>query len=431
MGKISNYLEMIEDIQNRTPQKEAVCTGNSSLTYRELFLLVKEKQKKWKPSAKKQLYFIQKEHALDQLTEFLTCQGMGYVPVILPKDTASDHRDALVQKLSAETKIPEEACMAVMTSGTSDENKLLFRTFESWYNYFSIQNEVFHITSESRLFMQGSLAFTGNMNLYMAQLSAGATILSEDRFDPRLWIKEIKQWRADGIYLIPTKLHVLYQALKHEDLAPIEEIETILSGSQSLGKKDALKLKTFFPKAEITLYYGASELSYVTYIRDYEMNEDKTRIGHPFPQVDVKLKEGRLLVNTDFGVIGAGKEASAGDYAHQDEEGYFCFDGRKDDICNINGRKISAVYVEQAILNLGIAAEAAVKPIEKNGREYLAAWLVLKDKRSSAEPQKIRLMLKKSLREEEIPRPIFFLDSLPVNESGKVLKRALQAVDAQ
>lgn len=368
---------------------------------------------------------------MDQLTEFLTCQGMGYVPVILPKDTASDHRDALVQKLSAETKIPEEACMAVMTSGTSGENKLLFRTFESWYNYFSIQNEVFHITSESRLFMQGSLAFTGNMNLYMAQLSAGATILSEDRFDPRLWIKEIKQWRADGIYLIPTKLHALYQALKHEDLAPIEEIETILSGSQSLGKKDALKLKTFFPKAEITLYYGASELSYVTYIRDYEMNEDKTRIGHPFPQVDVKLKEGRLLVNTDFGVIGAGKEASAGDYAHQDEEGYFCFDGSKDDICNINGRKISAVYVEQAILNLGIAAEAAVKPIEKNGREYLAAWLVLKDKRSSEEPQKIRLMLKKSLREEEIPRQIFFLDSLLVNESGKVLKRALQAVDAQ
>ena len=419
MGKISNYLEMIEDIQNKTPQKEAFCTGNSSLTYRELFLLVKEKQKKWKPSAQKQLYFIQEDHALDQLTEFLACQGMGYVPVILPKDMAEGKKDALVQK------IPEDACMAVMTSGTSGENKLLFRTFESWYDYFSIQNEVFHITSESRLFMQGSLAFTGNMNLYMAQLSAGATILSEDRFDPRLWIKEIKQWRADGIYLIPTKLHALYQALKHEDQTPIEEIETILSGSQSLGKKDALELKTFFSKAEITLYYGASELSYVTYIRDHEMNEDKTRIGRPFPQVDVKLKEGRLLVNTAFGVIGAGKEASAGDYAHQDAEGYVCFDGRKDDICNINGRKISTVRVEQAVLDLGIAEQAAVKPIEKNGREYLAAWVILKDKTLSVDVQQIRKMLKNTLSEEEIPRYIFFLDAFPVNESGKVLKRDL------
>ncbi len=441
MEKISNYLEMIEDIQNKTPEKEAFCTGNSSLTYRELFLLVKEKQKKWKPADHKQLYFIRQERTLDQLTEFLACQGMGYVPVILPKEMAEDKKAALAQKFFVEisgratgassiclaTKVPEEACMAVMTSGTSGENKLLFRTFESWYDYFPIQNEIFHITPESRLFMQGSLAFTGNMNLYMAQLSAGATILSEDRFDPRLWIKDIIQWQADGIYLIPTKLHALYQALKHEDHDPVETIRTILSGSQSLGKKEAMELKTFFPKAEITLYYGASELSYVTYIRDYEMNEDKTRIGRPFPAVDVCLKEGRLLVNTAFGVIGTEKEASAGDYAHQDAEGYFCFDGRKDDICNINGRKISVVRVEQAILNLKLAEQTAVKPIEKNGREYLAAWMILKEKNISISSREIRKMLKNTLFEEEIPRYIFFLDTFPVNESGKILKRALKA----
>ena len=67
------------------------------------------------------------------------------------------------------------------------------------------------------------------------------------------------------------------------------------------------------------------------------------------------------MVNTKWGVIGTGKEASAGDYAHLDEEGYFCFDGRKDDICSINGQKISCIRVEQAILSLGIGAEAAVK----------------------------------------------------------------------
>ena len=45
------------------------------------------------------MYFIQKEQALDQLTEFLTCQGMGYVPVILPKDMEED------KKTSTDTKI--------------------------------------------------------------------------------------------------------------------------------------------------------------------------------------------------------------------------------------------------------------------------------------------------------------------------------------
>ena len=156
---------------------------------------------------------------------------------------------------------PENACMAVMTSGTSGKNKLLFRTFGSWYDYFPVQNEIFHINSESRLFMQGSLAFTGNLNLYMGQLAAGATILAQERFDPRLWIRNIKQWQANGIYLIPAKLRALYQALCHEKQAPLPEIRTILSGSQSLGKEEVAQLKQFFTEAEITLYYGDSELS--------------------------------------------------------------------------------------------------------------------------------------------------------------------------
>lgn len=111
--------------------------------------------------------------------------------------------------------------------------------------------------------------------------------MAQERFDPRLWIRNIKQWQANGIYLIPAKLRALYQALCHEKQAPLPEIRTILSGSQSLGKEEVAQLKQFFTEAEITLYYGASELSYVTYIRDTQMNDDKTRIGRPFPGIDV------------------------------------------------------------------------------------------------------------------------------------------------
>lgn len=228
----------------------------------------------------------------------------------------------------------------------------------------------------------------------------------------------------------PAKLRALYQALCHEKQAPLPEIRTILSGSQSLGKEEVAQLKQFFTEAEITLYYGASELSYVTYIRDTQMNDDKTRIGRPFPGIDVQLEDGRLMVNTKWGVIGTGKEASAGDYAHLDEEGYFCFDGRKDDICSINGQKISCIRVEQVILSLGIGAEAAVKPVERQGRQYLAAWIVPKEKERGKDLEKktgeIRSQLKTILSQGEIPKFFFFEDTLPVNESGKVLKRLLE-----
>ncbi len=113
-----------------------------------------------------------------------------------------------------------------------------------------------------------------------------------------------------------------------------------------------------------------------------------------------------------------------------DEEGYFCFDGRKDDICSINGQKISCIRVEQAILSLGIGAEAAVKPVERQGRQYLAAWIVPKEKERGKDLEKktgeIRSQLKTILSQGEIPKFFFFEDTLPVNESGKVLKRLLE-----
>ena len=80
-------------------------------------------------------------------------------------------------------------------------------------------------------------------------------------------------------------------------------------------------------------------------------------------------------------------------------------------------------------MNLGIAEQAAVKPIEKNGRDYLAAWIIPREKNLSVGSQEIRRLLKNTLSEEEIPRYVFFLDAFPVNESGKILKRDLLPVN--
>ena len=155
MEKITNYLELIQQIQDITPEKEAFCTTGRSLTYSQLYALAKEKQGMLKQekkefgeqNAKKQLRIIQTTCILDQLVEFLACQGTDWIPVILPAD-ATVPVDEWTQKTW-----PENACMAVMTSGTSGKNKLLFRTFGSWYDYFPVQNEIFHINSERRLFM--------------------------------------------------------------------------------------------------------------------------------------------------------------------------------------------------------------------------------------------------------------------------------------
>ena len=178
-------------------------------------------------------------------------------------------------------------------------------------------------------------------------------------------------------------------------------------------------------------------LCYLSYVHGRDMGEDKTLIGRKFPDVDICLKDGRIHVTTPYGVVGAGTDTFVGDYGHWDEAGNLYFDGRRDDICNINGRKISSVRVENAMLDVPGVKEAAVKASSRGGHDTLMAWVVLDMPTAGTGPEaerplqkqemkrKIRNHLIQVLSASEIPQGILFLEALPKNESGKVRKRDL------
>ena len=266
---MKNYLEMVQSVER---DREALIFSDHVYTYGNLVDLALEQQRRFRlDGGKQQLAVIRKTSILEQLVSFLACQGTGAVPLIVPADTA-------VPDAFFEIESPDNACMAVMTSGTTGNGKLLFRTFESWYGYFETQNRIFGISGESRLFAQGSLAFTGNLNLYLAQLSAGAAVIACDLFDPRLWKHQLEAYRADGIYLIPAKLRALKQVYERErepEKQTNRHVRLVLSGSQSFGGTEAQAVQRIFPEADLILYYGASELNYVSYVHGRDMGEDK------------------------------------------------------------------------------------------------------------------------------------------------------------
>ena len=407
-------LDYLSLIKRQPPEREALISGGRRYTYG---MLADEAERLRVQAGKRRLRVIREQKTDEQLLRFLAFCGTEEVPVIVPweMEIPGDY---------PETEIPRQACMAVSTSGTTGAGKLLFRTLESWQGYFSIQNEIFGMGENSRIFMQGSLAFTGNLNLCMAQLSSGGTVIVEELFDPRLWLREIEDGRADVLYLIPAKLRALKQICERAGNR-LEGVRTLISGSQSLGGREAKEYKALFPEAELLLYYGASELNYITYVRGAEMNEDKTLVGRPFPWVSVRTEDGKIRVTTDYGVIGTGIDSFIGDYGHFGRDGFLYFDGRKDDICNINGRKVSTVRIEQALSGMEGIAGAAVKSTEQNGHDILAAWIEL-EPGCRADASELRKQLAERLTGAEIPRRYIFVDHLPVNESGKVLKRALK-----
>lgn len=377
--------------------------------------------------------WIREKSVHRQLVEFLALSGTCHVPVIVPGDMKH------LPPIPPEKDIPAGACMGILTSGTTGFPKLWYRTRESWSGFFPVQNSIFGITNDTRLFTHGSLAFTGNLNLYLSLLSVGAAIITATPVNPAVWANEIKAQSANAIYLIPSKLRLLPKKVP----VPIPRIKTILSGSQSLGLKDIESIQKAFPHSRCYLYYGASELSYVTWLTDLEMNSNPACIGRPFPGISVTLSDNEIYVDTPYSAIGIKGPYSVGDTGYIDKNGYLYFNGRKDNVYNIHGRKISAVKIENALTSLDGIQEAAVLLQEGT----LKAYIVPADSDHTADlstssatvspayPLSSQTSLCKTIKKEletcleswEIPRDFIIQKELPKNNSGKTAKKLLSA----
>lgn len=413
-----DYLELIK---GQPLEKEALVEDGISFSYGDLVNLAQAKAREWKESPNIAVHVIKEKRILQQLVSFLACFLTEDVPLVVPWESDYFQRDARIMA----GEVPEQACVAVATSGTSGKPKIYFRTYESWADYFPIQNEIFHIHGDSRLFAQGSLSFTGNMNLYLAQFYAGATVIAENEFRPGDWPHRLEEQRANGIYLIPSKLLLLPRLMKH----PNGQIETIISGSQSLGKPDAEALKDAFPKGEIILYYGATELNYITYITDELMTEQRNLIGKPFPNVDVSIRGEEIFVSTAYCVKGISCPYTLSDKGAMDASGNLYFLGRSDDILLHRGHKVSAMKVENLLEEIIGVEEAAVCMAEsRHWKEaQIVAYLVSPSPHSLTEKD-VLAILRDRLHRYELPRRIFFVDALPKNASGKVDKKQLRVL---
>ena len=373
-----DYLQLIAE---KPPEKAALITEEHTYTYGELAALARERRKT--AGGARRVYFIKKSAIAQQLIEFIAFAGTDNVPVLAPQEADTEHLKDIVP--------PPEACMGAMTSGTTGRDKVLFRTYESWAGFFEEQNRVFGVTPDSCMFAQGSLAFTGNLNLYMGALYAGASVTAAGKFRPRLWQEMILKYSCDVVYLIPTKLRLLARVL---------------------------------PNAEMTLYYGASELNYITYIKDCEMTGDRTLIGRPFKGVGVSVRDGEIYIDTKFHVTGVKCPATLGDCGSIDENGMLHFLGRRDDMYNINGIKVSGLKVESALLDCGGVEDAAALAEKSGGKDLLTVFVVGRGLNKTGLLQKLH----GKLTEHELPKRIIFIDALPKNESGKTDRKRLSLI---
>lgn len=315
--------------------------------------------------------------------------------------------------------LDKSICMGALSSGSTSVPKVLYRTYESWAGFFPIQNGIFNISDESILFINGTLSFTGNLNSIMSVLYEGGSVVISSGLNCKSWIKTIKQYNISNIYLIPTKLQLLVKHLKE----PIHKIVSIFTGSQLLFEDTAKNLKKYMPESEIILYYGASELNYITYLCYDELIEKPLSVGRAFPGIDVYIREGKIFVNTEYAVYNSTKPYSVNDVGYFDDDGYLIFEGRNDDIVNIGGFKVSSTKIENEVKKIPQIEDAVVLPYSDSIRgKQIVLFVTTIDKITRKD---LLIKMRNNLMKNEIPRRIIFLNSFPYTSSEKIDRLAL------
>jgi len=351
--------------------------------------------------------------------------------------------------------------MLYFTSGTTGEPKMVAHDFT--YPLGHISTGCFwHNLHEGSLHL--TIADTGWAKAAWGKLYgqwlAGANIFVYDheKFTPADILRKIGQYRITSLCAPPT----IYRFLIREDLSKydLSSLEYCTTAGEALN---GAVYDTFKRLTGVRLMEGFGQTETTLTLATFPWMEPKPgSMGVPNPQYDIDLltpdgrsaedgEQGQIVIRTDRGKpLGLFKEYYlndgmmhevwhdgvyyTGDVAWRDEDGYFWFVGRADDVIKSSGYRIGPFEVESALMTHPAVVECAITGVPDEIRgQVVKATIILGDKyRPRAGEELIRELqdhVKQITAPYKYPRIIEFVDELPKTISGKIRRKAIRADD--
>ena len=422
-------IERLQQYKDLEPHKIALIVDEEQYTYGQLYDAILSMEfnntsriinlDQFNDGPKNKVLLIQSPSFVEQLLQWLWGLYKGYIPMVCHNEMDVAYIDELARIISVEG-VPTSADFGVLTSGTTGRPKPLWRSESSWREFFDIQNNIFHINKDTKIFLHGSFSFTGVSNMVIAVLWSGGTVITTRSLRPIRWIQLINKYHVDHIYALPTKLRLLVRHCKSK----LDSINYIIAGSQVLDRQLMVQLERICPNMEFILYYGATELNYITYCTGKEWLDREGTVGRPFPSVRIEEQNGVIYVTTKHHIEGIPDTYTVNDCGYIDRDGYLMFNGRQGDVINKGGYKISIPEMELYLQSLQGVSEVAVITIndEIRGEDFIA-YMVLED---NAELSKIVECIHHERPSVEWPKAILEIPMVPLTECSKVDKRKLK-----
>jgi long-chain acyl-CoA synthetase len=347
--------------------------------------------------------------------------------------------DFILEDLSVEQESERDDCLILYTSGTTGYPKGAVNTHAN----VIVQNVEHHVVAwgigEDDVFLATTpLAHRAGVGRLVNALGLGGTLVIMEKFDAAEALALVERERVTVAGFPPTVIRMLLSSFKSNP-ERCASLRRVIVSTEAFPVPLMREVSAALPNVEFYGVYGMSEAA-VTSASLAEQLARPGTAGKPLPGVEIRIEaDGELLVRGENAVMKGyfnrpqenaeafrGGWFHTGDIARVDADGYLYIVDRKKDMVVTGGYNVYSKEVEQVLVQHPDIADAAVVgvPDEIYGEAVAAFVQARPGARLSAES--VIEHCRAQLAGYKKPRHVVFVDSLPRNSLGKVLKSELR-----
>jgi fatty-acyl-CoA synthase len=278
-------------------------------------------------------------------------------------------------------------------------------------------------------------------------VSFGSTLVLRRRFDPEAALAAVAEHGCTALIVVPVMLQRILALPEEVRRAhDVSSLRILFCGGSQLEGDVASRALEEFGDVVYNLY-GSTEVAYATIATPEDLRAAPGCAGRPPLGTQVKIlddaghevpagRTGRIFVGNTFqfeGYTGGGtKEVidglmSTGDVGHIDAGGRLFVDGRDDEMIVSGGENVFPREIEELLASHEEIEEAAAVGVPDDEFGQVLRAFVVRRPDSRLDEDAVRAYVKQNLARYKVPRQVEFIDQLPRNPTGKVLKRRLAA----
>ncbi|QIW22870.1 AMP-dependent synthetase [Sulfolobus sp. S-194] len=386
-------------------------------------------------------------------------KNIGGIKVLKTTDDGIEGESNRVGKISYEKRSINDPFLILYTSGTTGKPKGIWHAQDILTFYYISGKYHFDMHPQDVFWHTGDPAWVaGFAGVWTAWANSIPLVSYEGRFKAETWYSIIQEFKVSVISTAPTALRLLKkEGLELSKKYDLSSVRFIHAGGEYVDP-DTVKIGLQIFGVPVHDGYGQTETATYVIANFISMPIKVGSMGKPLPGVEALIVDengnplppntrGILAFKPDFPAMAKGIWGDeerwkgnfkngyylTGDLAYMDEDGYFWYLGRADDVIKVSGYRVSPIEIESIISTHPAVAEVGVIGVEDPVRGHkIKAYIVLKKEYEPTEElkQQIQDYVKEKLASHMVPREIEFVKELPHTLSGKIMRRVLRSIES-